>query len=482
MALTKEQRKQLQELEKRQARKIRLDPDKDLFGPQKDFVLDKSHLKAATCSRRAGKSYGTAFMLATAALEHPRSVCPYITQTRETAKDIIHPAFFDLDRKYGLNLKFRENSGDVVFPNGSKVILRGASTVREVEKLRGPKYPLCIIDEAQGFPAYILDSLVDEVLEPATLDYKGQIVATGTPNAACAGPFKDIVHHGMGWKVHNWTLRDNPHLPDVNTWLNTLCERRGWSKDTPAFLREYCGIWVRDLEGLVFEYNPKINQVDTFDEHAANWEYVLGIDLGFNDPTAFVVLAFSEALEKAYVVESYKESGLIPSAVAAHTERLMSRYKFCKIVADTGGFGKGYAEEMKAKYGIPVAAASKRNKNTFISYLNSDFKTGSLVICTDRNKELLGELQLLQWDMSSVDSGNPKVDDQRFEDHLADALLYGWRECFHHPIDRKDQKVVLPGSTEWWRKQEEEMWDSYEKDLRSSEEEAFWERGFGSIE
>lgn len=465
----------LAELHERQSRKLRLDPEVALFGPQRAFVLDESRLVVACCSRRAGKSYGLAFKFAQAALANPGCILPYITLTREDAKNIIHPAFRELDTQFGIGIRFRENNGDVVFPNGSKVILRGAGTNRETEKLRGPKYPMAAVDEAQGFSASLY-RLVDEILEPATLDYNGQILVTGTPNAACAGPFHEIVQErSLGWKAHKWTLLENPYIPHAKKWLEELRSRRGWDVTHPSYLREYCGVWIRDAEGLVYEFRAAINARATFDTaEATDWEYVLGIDLGFNDPTAFVVVAYSHDLEKAIVVESYKESELIPSAVAAHVEGLTRKYKFVKIVADTGGFGKGYVEEMKRKFGIPVVAAKKTDKHAYVALMNGDFRTGILGIQESNNKDLISELQLLQWDVESLTRGVMKIDGARFEDHLSDALLYAWRECLHHGAEWQENPPKV-GTREHWEREEKEIWESeLRKRKNPTEKEPFW--------
>lgn len=374
-------------------------------------------------------------MLLEQAFKYERSICPYITMTRDNAKLILWPALSELDRKYNLGLKFRENTGDVVLPNGSLIILRGADDQRQIEKLRGPKYPIAVVDEAQAFPAFLGD-LITNVLEPATLDYSGSIILAGTPNAACAGPFHDFTNRADSqWAVHRWTLLDNPHVPDKQAFLARVKKNNHWDDNNPTYQREYEGKWVRDFNNLVFKIKLSRNIVPTFPrEFASDWEFVLGIDLGFNDPTAFVTLAYSSTLGQCYVVESYKESELIPSAVAARVETLMSRYPYSRIVADTGGFGKGYAEEMKRKFSMPIVPANKTDKTAYIEMLNGDLRSGALMICRDRNPDLIDEITLLQWDENKL-GRNMYIFDRAFQDHLCDAMLYGWREAFHHNVD-----------------------------------------------
>jgi len=76
------------------------------------------------------------------------------------------------------------------------------------------------------------------------------------------------------------------------------------------------------------------------------WEYVLGLDLGYIDSTAFVICAYSTASGTLVVVESFKKTKLLPSDVAQIVSDLDSQFRFETIVADAGGLGKAYVAEM----------------------------------------------------------------------------------------------------------------------------------------
>ncbi len=466
-------RKILAELGRRQQREAAGRAEALLFGPQLAFATDLSPRIIACCSRRAGKSTAIGWRLGKAALKHPRSIVPYVARAREDARDIIWPAFQLLDDAMALGLQFKQNTGDVVFPNGSRVVLRGAGSRREIDKLRGPKYPEVAVDEAQGF-GEDLEYLLDDVLEPATLDYHGAILLTGTPNAACAGPFHRMATGATpGWSVHGWTLRDNPHLRDVEAWLAALRKRRGWDEQHPTYLREYCGQWVRDSVGMVFRLDEALNVADVGEE-PEDAEFCLGIDLGFDDPSAFVVVGYSELTGRTWVVATHLEAGLIPSAVAAKVEAMREQWPISRIVADSGGYGKGIVEEMRQKFRLPVESASKREKAAYVEMLNGDLRAGLLTI-PPRERELLGEMRLLQWDLDSVEKGKPKYD-RRFDDHLCDALLYAWRECRHHGEEREEMPPA-PGSREFYARLEAELESEAAGDL--GDDRPWWERLVG---
>ena len=119
------------------------------------------------------------------------------------------------------------------------------------------------------------------------------------------------------------------------------------------------------------------------------------MDLGFNDASAFTVCAFNRYLPTLYLVYEMKRVGMIPAEIAQHIEELGKRYEFTRIVMDTGGLGKSIAEEFRIRYNIPVIAASKHDKFSYIELLNSDLRSGFVKVPPD--SDIAGEWNLLQW-------------------------------------------------------------------------------------
>jgi len=189
---------------------------------------------------------------------------------------------------------------------------------------------------------------------------------------------------------------------------------------------------------------------------AGELTYVLGIDLGYEDSTAMVVLGYDDSTGYCWVVESKAETKLIPSAVAARVDRLAQRYDFTKIVADTGGFGKGYVEEMNQRFGMFVEPAQKSKKLTYIELLNGDLQSGVLRFYKPRNQELIDELGSLLWLETTSGEVDHTTIDERFPNHLSDALLYGWRACRQYFYSPEENKMAT-GSVEYWKVLEDQM-------------------------
>ncbi len=434
---------------------------------------------AAVCSRRAGKSFGLAYKILIALLRYNGCEVAYVCLTRERAKSIIWPALRDLCASIGFvegkDFRFREDNGSFrLMHNKSTMTTFGCEDRRQLEKLRGAKYPLIVFDEAQAMPYYLLDAISD-IAEPATMDYgaEGQILITGTPNAACAGAFHDITTGTIaGWEVHHWTFRDNPHIPDKEEWIAQKMVRSGWDEYHPTYLREYCGQWIRDEDGRVYKISSDVNVVGEWPEHLTDdWEFYLGVDLGYNDPSAFVVSAASESLGQMYALECHKESRMLASAVAVKILKYKNQYPISRVVVDTGGYGKSIAEELRIKHGIDVVAAEKQRKYAHIELLNSDLGGGQVKIVKPGCDDLISEMFLLQWDEASMATGKPK-EDRRTPQHLCDALLYSWRDT-HIQSDEWLENPPVIGSAEWAAAEEERMERSVLEKMKK-EKNPFW--------
>ncbi len=306
-----------------------------------------------------------------------------------------------------------------------------------------------VIDEAGSFGPHIA-ALVEQVLGPALLDFRGTMVLVGTPTARCAGWFYEATtDRSKGWSVHHWSLLDNPFLPDgrVGTvaYLEDEKRRRGWTEQTPGFLREYRGQWVRSDDVLVYHYDQTKND---FDELPAGhvWSYVIGGDVGFRDRAAWTVLAWSETSPAAYFVHSEAKAGLIPYELAQVWKRLLVSYPNAQCVMDCGALGLPIAEEFRSRYGLPIIAADKRDKLAGIELLNGDLRTGKLF--ARHGSRLTEEWQQLQFD-AKVSTRDPQArrEDPHMPNDAADSALYAYRFSRHYWHTPPSAKVAPEAET-----------------------------------
>ena len=176
-----------------------------------------------------------------------------------------------------------------------------------------------------------------------------------------------------GWSGHRWTTYDNPYMAEQ--WAGEIAElkaARPLVVETPWFRQMYLGEWVIDSDKLVYRFNSDRNtfvELPTF--HAGEWHYVLGVDLGYNDPTAFALCAYHDYDKTLYVLEAEKHPRLDVTSVAERIRGYQARYELDSIIID--GANKQAVEEMRRRHELPLRAADKTGKSDFIEIMNGEF-------------------------------------------------------------------------------------------------------------
>ena len=421
----------------------------DLHPAQRRFIEDKSRRKVALCSRRAGKSYLILAWLIEGALDDRGGMSVYVARSKGAARKILGEAIaFYRARWPLLGLELRERDGQlelVVGLTGHVIWLAGAKDQAAIDKFRGPKYKRVAIDEAQEYGLY-LESLVVDVFEPALLDKQGDLALCGTPGPVPAGLFFEV-STGDGkypkWDVHHWTIYENPHIRNADEEVDSYLARYGLSKTSASYRREYKGEWVRDAGALVYPFDDKLNGIKFDQVPSEGLRYCLGVDIGYTDPSAFIVTAIAPGqTPNIYILESWKRENLTPTAVAKKVAQYIERYgRGLRVVIDEGGIGKGYSSEMRVNHAIACEAAEKTRKRVFQETVGDELTSGTIKIVADHCKDLIDEMQTLQW------GPGHEAEDERFENHCCDALLYSVRAS--RTWFRPKPPEPVHGSDEW---------------------------------
>jgi len=434
----------------------RVDYLSQLFPKQRSFVVDPSTRKTALCTRRAGKSEAAGRILGIAAQAKPGEIALYISLTRDSAKRIMWPVLSRLNRENGLGWEMAESSLSIKTPEGSTILLVGADAINFMDRLRGAKYSVVVIDEGQSFGSH-LQTLVEDVLEPACLDLQATIYILGTPGPIPNGFFYDATNGKHGYSVHKWSVLDNPFMPHAKGFIEQMLKARGWTTNNPTFRREWLGEWVIDLDALVYRFRRERNIYSEIPS-GVTISRVLGIDYGWNDKTAFGIVSYSDELPDIWIEHSESHAEMIPSDIAIRIQRLVSLYHPSIIVADTGGLGKSITEEMIRRYGIPIKAAQKTEKMTNIHLMNGDFIDGHLKVHASLG-ELMGQYETLVKD----DKGNEQAGLSNDE---CDCNLYAYREAKAYAHTRVIKKSPAELIAEEEDKMERELIEKHEQNKK----------------
>jgi hypothetical protein len=455
-----------------------------LFKQQLAFIADPAAFKVAVCSRRSGKSTGIAYDLVDTATKFKDCTVLYITGTRSDAKKIIWQEILKVNRTHNFGGIANISELTLTFPKHNTIIrLAGAKDEQEIEKIRGQLPPIkkVFIDEAQSIRDRVMVKLIDDVLEAALLDYAASLCLTGTPGAIPIGYFYRVAHnldknyHPLKekvWSNHSWTFFDNPYIPvksktSHTALLNRVLSRRGVGLDDPSIQREFFGKWTQDVDSLLLHYNVEKNHfIDP--PKGMGWNYIMGIDLGFDDADAIAVLAWSEGSQDTYLVEELVVPQQGITELVGQIEALQKKYPISKMVIDQGGLGKKIAEELRRRHQIPVEAAEKARKMENVAFLNDAMRTKKFF--AKKDSKFAQDTYLVEIDRDKSTSDKIKVSDKYHSD-IIDAVLYAFKLSPAYAYEAPKNKP-LPGTPEWYTLESDEMFEREREGLMQQLEES----------
>ncbi len=447
-----------------------------LFDEQLAFVEDPEPFKVAVCSRRAGKTIACAAHLIHTAINEPGVMCLYITLSMRNAKRIVWKDLKKINQDYNLSGLPNEAELSITFPNKSTIYLCGANNITEIENFRGVPLKLVYIDECQSFKAYI-EELIDDILGPALMDYAGALCLIGTPGPVPTGFFHACATGDNVWSKHSWTFWSNPHLPAVKSGktthqglLDRELKRRGITVDNPSIQREWYGKWFLDSDSLLLQYDSNKNHYQTL-LPGIEYQYIMGIDVGFKDADAIAILAWSEKDPVTYLVEELVTTKQGLTELVVQIKQLDSKYKVSKMIMDMGGLGLKMGEEMIRRHGIPVEAAEKARKMENIEFLNDALRTGKFK--AKSGSRFAQDSYLVEIDRDKSTPDRIKVSD-RYHSDIIDAVLYAFKITYGYTFEPAKPKAPKYGTKEWADQQSTEMWERELEGHQKQDEYSKW--------
>jgi hypothetical protein len=410
-----------------------------LFDNQIAFVNDRHKKIGAVCSRRAGKTYSVIRKMNSVCETKPNALVGYLTKTRDWAEELVWEPMQRIAKERGTVKDFNNSKLRAVFHNGSKIRLAGAKDKSQTEVLRGFGYDLIVIDEAGSIDPVIMRYVLKDILPAALGENEGQLILVGTPNESCSGYFHEVTTNPKSsFSMHHWTQRENIEFPlwaecdpeDRNRLVDAYLakERKEWgySETDPEYLREYLGLWAKNQELFIY----RITADNLRQPPDVPLRYVLALDLGYHDLTAWELVGYDQNSQCMFEVDSTQEQHLSFDDIVQRTFQYAEDYELDCIVIDTAGAGKivqeSMAKEISQRFEIPCKAAQKNRKGTNMKFLASDFRTCKAFLLPDG--VCYDQLSSLQWNKTRLIESEPEPGN--FIDN-ADAYLYAYRECYH---------------------------------------------------
>lgn len=387
-----------------------------------DNVQDKSLL--VINSRRTGKTELSGRLLAKRVLR-PNQHCVYINRSFDAAVRQLQKPLETALAAASVTYRGTINGGKIEFDNGSWILVIGNNNAADVNKLRGEKLALVIIDEC-GHQRHLRE-LVQEVISPATIDYAdSQIIYTGTPPRTKTSFIKQLWDNPKVRKYH-WTFMDNPFLPNRDNVIAEACDMFGVSPDSMFIRREYFG----DMDAYDDEATY-IKHYTTFDQLPNKiWDYGwIGVDWGYEDKAAVVAAVADKQDRKMYIVKDWSEAKKATSEICTKVKDFddwMKKSLKLKhppmVICDTND--KNAMKELYTTYHIQnVFAAYKYDKDMALDDLAEWFNAGT--ISFDKScAAIMEDADNMIWKRDEdTDKILHELDDEAYHGNAMFATLY----------------------------------------------------------
>ena len=321
---------------------------------------------------------------------------------------------FDLQRNlikhFDLEV-IRDNAKDRVIELSNNSTIRMGS-INQVDSVVGRSYDLIIFDEAaltDGRDAF------NVALRPTLDKDNSKALFISTPRGR-NNWFAEFFYRGFNDEFPDWlsvkaTYHENPRFSEQD-----ILEAQK-SMSTAEFAQEYLADF-NTYEGQIwnFDYENCTTNTDQFEPQGM--DVFAGLDVGYKDPTAFIVIAYDWDNEVYYVLDEYIDSEKTTEYHASEIQQLIQKWDIDYIYIDSAAQQTRY--DFAQNYDISTINAKK-------SVLDGIAHVANIV---DNNKLLVNQkcehtlecLDQYQWDPNpNLLREKPKHD--RFS-HMSDALRY----------------------------------------------------------
>ena len=389
-------------------KELELDPLPSQMAVVNGINNPKYRFGVAALSRRQGKTYIANIVGQVVALvpgSHVLIMAPNYNLSQIS---------FDLQRalikRFGLEV-LKDNAKDKVIElvNGSTIRI---GSVNQVDSCVGRSYDLIIFDEAaltDGMEAF------NVALRPTLDKPTAKALFISTPRGK-NNWFSVLYERGFNPEFPQWfsvkaTWKDNPRMTE-----DDVAEARKSMSDA-EFRQEYEADFST-FQGKIWDIKEDcVRQIpDTLDLRKC--DVIAGLDLGYRDPTAMVVVAFSWEDETFYILDEYLDNEKTTAGHAAEIKKLIDKWNIDYIYIDSANQQQRF--DFAQEYDIPTTNAKKAVLEG-IGHVGSLCDNDKIIVSSDL-KHVPYAFDQYQWDPNpNLLKEKPLHNDAS---HMADALRY----------------------------------------------------------
>jgi phage terminase large subunit len=319
---------------------------------------------------------------------------------------------FELQRKlirhFDLEIT-RDNLKDriIELSNGSTIRMGSVGTV---DSCVGRSYDLIIFDEAalssSGEDAFNI------ALRPTLDKPNAKAIFISTPRGK-ANWFSRFFDRGFDPEFPEWCSLTADYTENSRMLESDVAEaRRSMSK--AEFEQEYMASFTT-FEGQIYQM-PEASTTEYV--IADGDEYLAGIDVGYRDPTSFIVICYQPTTDCFHIVDEYLKAEATTDKHAEAFNELIAKWSIDPIFIDSAA--PQFASDLAYLYNIATIKA-KKDILPGIAYVQTLVETGRLKVsphCT----HTLEMFSQYRWDTKETLTTEKPLHDKY--SHMADALRY----------------------------------------------------------
>jgi len=278
---------------------------------QKAFHRSKARFRTLIAGRRGGKSIAGTIEALHWADTYPNSRGMIVAPTYPMLKDVNIPMFMDWVPVHTIKA-WNKQDHKIQFVNGSEVAFRSGDNP---DRLRGVGLDWLWLDEAS-----FQDRQVWEVVYPALTDRGGVAWITTTPQGydwVYEGFYKPAIEGQEDFETWRYSTEENPYID------RKLIEKAKGDLSEAMFRQEYLASFEK-FEGLIYPDFEEGKHVINIPERDRQDTFFVGLDVGWNHPTA--ILLMKEDIEhNLYVVDEERKSQLTAIEISNHLSAILTR-------------------------------------------------------------------------------------------------------------------------------------------------------------
>ncbi len=319
---------------------------------------------------------------------------------------------FELQRKLINTFELeivRDNLKDriIELSNGSTIRM---GSISQVDSCVGRSYNLILFDEAalskNGMEAFNIS------LRPTLDRPNSKAIFISTPRGKLNW-FSEFYMRGFNPAFPEWVSIHADYLENKRMSEKDVAEAK-MSMSKAEFEQEYYASF-NTFEGQIYTLTEE-HIIDQLLE--GKYEVIAGLDVGYRDPTAFVVIYYETETKTYYIVEDYLAANTKTSVHAEKFHDMINRHRIETIFIDSAA--AQFGADLAYDYDIATTKADKAILEG-INYVQNLVENGRIKVLRSCHN-VLDSFDQYQWDTDTL--AKREKPEHNLASNIADAVRY----------------------------------------------------------